>query len=72
MGVLEDVVDAVIDAVDQEDKKPGSTRTIGISMPTDYVFLSVEATPGFWAEVPSEQLVMAEIRIRVRISYDAS
>lgn len=72
ISTLEGVVDSVIDTIDQEDKKPAATRTIGVGMPIDYVFLSVDATPGFWAEVPSEQLVMSEIRIRVRISYDAS
>lgn len=72
IAALEDVVDSVIDAIDQEDKKAAASRTIGISLPSDYVFLAIAATPGMWAELPSEQLIMSEVRLRVRISYDAS
>ena len=72
IDVLEDVVDAVIDALDQEDKKGASTRTVGVSLPANYVYLGINATPGIWAELPGEQLVMAEIKVRVKVSYDAS
>ena len=72
LNALEDVVDSIIDLVDQEDKKPGSTRTIGINLPADYIFLSVEASPSLWGELPEDELLMAEIRVKVHISFDAS
>lgn len=69
---LEDVVDAVIDALDEEDQKGSATRIIGVNLPTNYTFLRIEATPSAWGELPNEQLLMAEINIKVHISFDAS
>lgn len=69
---LEGSVDAIIDAIDKEDKKGSSTRTIGVNMPNKYTYLAVLAVPSFWGQVPSENLIMAEIRVQVFISFDAT
>lgn len=68
---LEDVADEIINTFDQEDKKR-TDRTIGVNMPADHTYLSVEAIPSAWAELPTEKLIMTEIRVRIRVSYDAS
>ena len=70
VSALEIIVDSVIDKIDQEDLKGSTTRTIGINMPAKYTFLSVFATPSFFAELSGEELVMAEIKVRVRVSVD--
>jgi len=69
---LEEIVDDVIDAFDQEDLKGSSTRTLGINLPSAYTYINVWASPSVWAEVEGEDLVMAEINVRVRISIDIS
>jgi hypothetical protein len=71
-SALEEVVDNVIDAFDQEDLKGGSTRKLGISLPAKYTFLNVLASPGNWGELTEEQLIMAEIKVKVRVSVDIS
>lgn len=68
---LEDAVDDVIDAIDDEDRKQ-SGRTIAVDLPTNYTFLSVEATPSIWGQLEADGLVFSEIRVRVHVSYDAS
>lgn len=68
---LEGVVDEIIDAFDQEDKKK-TGQTIGQNLPANYIYLSVEAIPSAWGELPAEKLITAEIRVRIRVSYDAS
>lgn len=68
---IEEAVDAVIDAIDDEDKAT-SGRVIGVDLPSKYTYLSVEAVPSVWGELPTENLIMAEITIKVRVSYDAT
>lgn len=68
---IEEAVDAVIDAIDQEDKR-NVGRVVGINLPAKYTFLSIEATPSQWGELPTEMLIMAEVRVKVRVSYDAT
>ena len=70
LTALEEVVDSVIDLFDQEDLKGSDTRTVGIGLPANYTFLNIFATPGSWGELPEDQLIMAEIVVRVRISVD--
>lgn len=72
ISALEGIVDSVLDAFDQEDLKGASTRTLGIGLPANYTYINVWASPSNWGELPDEQLVMAEIRVRVRISVDIS
>lgn len=69
---LEEVVDSVIDKFDQEDLKGSTTRTIGIGLPADYTFLNIFAVPNRWGVLSEDQLIMAEITVRVRISVDIS
>lgn len=69
---LEGIVDSILDLFDQEDLKGVSTRTVGINLPAAYTFINIWATPGEWGELPDEQLLMAEMRIRVRVSVDIS
>ena len=67
---LEEVVDSIIDTFDREDLKGGSTRKLGINLPEGYTFINIFASPGAWGELTDEQLVMAEITVKVRISID--
>lgn len=68
---LEEAVDAIIDALDNEDKLT-SGKTIGVGLPSNYFLIGIEATPGLWGELVGDQLVFAELRVRIKISYDAS
>lgn len=72
LTALEEVVDTIIDKFDQEDLKGVTTRTVGINLPTDYMYINMFATPGRWGELPDDQLIMAEIGVKVRISVDVS
>ena len=72
LDALEDIVDSVLDAFDKEDLKGSSTRLLGINLPTGYTFLNVWATPSSWAELPGENLIMAELKVAVRVSVDVS
>ncbi len=72
IAALEEVVDAVIDLFDQEDQKGGDTRVIGINLPARYTFINMFAAPSNWAELPEEQLIMAEVIIRIRLSVDVT
>lgn len=72
ISALESLVDALLDAFDQEDLKGAGDRVIGQGLPASYQFINVWATPGQWGELTQEQLVMAEIKVRVRVSVDVS
>lgn len=72
LTALEEVVDSVIDLFDQEDLKGSTTRTVGMNLPADYQFINIFASPGRWGVLDEEQLIMAEISVRVRISIDIS
>lgn len=67
---LEEVVDALLDKFDQEDLKGSSSRTVGVSLPTGYTYLNIWAAPSSFGEIPGEQLITAQISVRVRISRD--
>lgn len=67
---IEQVVDQAIDLVDQEDQKGASGRVVGINLPARYTFINIWAVPTLWGEVPEQQLLMAEISVRVRVSVD--
>lgn len=72
LNALEDIVDNCLDAFDQEDLKGASNRLLGVSLPGDYTFINVWASPSLWSEVIGENLIMAEIRVKVRVSIDVS
>lgn len=67
---LEGLLDSVLDKFDKEDLKGADTRTLGMDLPTGYTFLNVWASPSNWGELPDEQLIMAEVRVRIRVSID--
>jgi len=69
---LEELVDEVIDTFDQDDQKGSTTRTIGIDLPAGYTFLNILAHPSNWGELPDQELLMAEITVKVRVSRDVS
>ena len=69
-SALEELVDSILDLFDQEDQKGASDRTVGVSLPARYTFLNIWATPSSWGEVPGEQLIMAQMSVKVRISVD--
>lgn len=68
---LEKVVDSVLDLIDQEDLK-GSSRTVGINLPSGYTYLNIWAVPTGWGEFTEEQVIMASLAVQVRISRDIS
>lgn len=70
MDRLEDVVDTVLDTLDKEDLKSSTNRTVGVSLPSGYTFLSINAHPSTWGELPGANLLMAEIRVSVKLSID--
>ena len=67
---LEEVVDSVIDVFDKEDLKGSSSRTVGISLPTGYTFINIWASPSAWFELPEEELIYAQVVVRIRVSID--
>jgi len=72
MDRLDGVVDEIIDACDQDDQKGASTRTVAVSLPSRYTFLSIFATPSAWGEIPAEGLLMAEINVKIKVSVDVT
>lgn len=70
LNALEDIVDSVLDAFDQEDLKSASARVVGINLPSGYTFLNIWATPSVWGEIPDQELIMAELKVRIRLSID--
>lgn len=72
LDALEDIIDSILDKFDQEDLKSASNRTVGINLPTGYTFLNIWATPSVWGEIPDKGLLMAEIKVRIRLSIDIS
>lgn len=66
---LEKIVDQVIDAID-EDAAAGQSRVIGASLPTKYTFVNILAMPSVFGEVEGQELVMAELKVKVKILYD--
>ena len=72
MTGLEELVDALIDLFDQEDLKSGSTRTVGVNLGSSKTFINIFATPSSWGQVEGENLLMAELNVRVRVSVDVS
>ena len=72
MLALEDIVDNVLDLFDKEDLKGSTDRTIGIGLPSGYTFINIFASPNRWGVLTEEQLLMAEIAVRVRVSIDIS
>ena len=72
LDALEDIVDSILDKFDQEDLLGSSNRTVGISLPASYTFINVWASPSAWAELPEEELIMAEINVRIRVSIDVT
>lgn len=69
---LEEVVDKVIDIFDREDLKGSDTRIVGMDLPEDYTFINIWAAPNRWGELPEDELIMAEVAIKVRISINIS
>ena len=72
LTALEEVVDSVIDLFDKEDLKGSTTRTVGIGLPTGYQFINIFASPNRWGILSEDQLIMAEVSVKVRISIDIS
>jgi hypothetical protein len=69
---LEEVVDKIIDKFDLEDMKDSSSRIVGINLPANYTFLNIFAAPSRWGDLPEEELLMAEIVVRIRLSIDVT
>lgn len=67
---LEQTVDSIIDAIDQDSLKASTSRVIGISMPAKYTWINTYATPSSFGEVEGQELVTAELKVRVKVSVD--
>ena len=67
---LDGIVDTVLDTLDQEDLKSATSRTVGVNLPSGYTYLNIFAMPSVWGQVDGEELLMAEIKVRIRISID--
>lgn len=67
---LEETVDAIIDAIDQDSLKSSTSRVVGISMPAKYTWINTYATPSSFGEVEGQELVTAELKVRVKVSVD--
>lgn len=67
---LEEIVDSVLDLFDQEDQKGSDTRVVGKDLPARYTYLNIWAAPAQWGEFPDQELIMAQINVRVRVSVD--
>jgi len=68
---LEQTVDEILDDIDQDSLKTASGgRVIGTSMPSGYTWLNTFAAPSLFGEVEGENMVMAEIKIRVKVIRD--
>ncbi len=72
MSRLEQIIDAAIDLIDQEDQKGSDERTVGINLPARYMFINIWAVPTAWGEVPDQQLLMGELSVRIRVSVDVN
>lgn len=72
LGKLEKVVDSILDIFDQEDLKRVQDRTVAINLPAKYTFINIWAAPSSWGKVQDEELIMAEINVKVRMSVDIS
>lgn len=67
---LESIVDSIIDDLDEDSRKGASTRIIGVSLPAKYTFISILATPSVFGEVEGQELVMAELKVKVKVLFD--
>ncbi len=70
LEALEKIVDSLLDLIDQEDQKGAVTRTIGVNLPARYTYLNTWAVPTGWGQVEGEELIMAQLSVRVRVSVD--
>lgn len=71
LGRLEAIVDSVIDAIDTDSFKTiTGGRVVGISMPAKYQWINTYASPSLFGEVQGQELVMTEIKVRIKVLYD--
>lgn len=69
---LEQTVDDVLDALDKDSIKPVATRVVGVSMPTGYTWINTFSVPSSFGEIDGEQLLTAEIGVRVRVLFNTT
>lgn len=67
---LEVIVDSVIDAIDSDSFKAVTSRVIGINMPAKYQWINTYASPSLYGEVEGQELVMAELKVRIKVLFD--
>jgi len=67
---LEEIVDAILDDIDQDAYKSSDSRVIGIGMPAGYTWVNTFAAPSIFGEVEGEELVMAELNIKIKVIRD--
>lgn len=72
MTSLEALVDDILDEFDKEDMREVDRTIAKDDLPEGYTFLNIRAHPSAWGELPEQNLLMAEVTCRVRISRDIS
>ncbi len=70
LTALESLVDTILDTFDKEDLKGSTTRIVGKNLTSGYTFLNIFAHPVTWGEILDENLIMAELVVKIRISID--
>ena len=70
MGALESVIDSMVDLFDDEDVKSGANKTLDNNMPADTTFIQVFATPSAWGLTEDEELMFADLTVRIRVSVE--
>lgn len=71
IDAVEETVDAIIDKLDKEGA-PGVTRTIGAGLPANSQILDIEPVIGPWGYSQDLGMVVAEVSVRIKISFDIS
>lgn len=66
---VEETIDSIIDRIDQEEKI-GATRVIGANLPSNYTILAVRPVIHPFLYSQEEDMVVAEISLRVMCSFD--
>jgi hypothetical protein len=70
LDALRPVVDATMDLIDDEMR--ASSRTVGVNMPTDYIFINISAVPSAWYTVENENLIYNEFTVTVGVTVDVT
>lgn len=66
LDALYEIADDVMDLFD------GNEFLTGISLPADYTMIGIYPTVTRWGRVPSKEILVADIQVRVMVTHDIS